>query len=199
MRAPALTRRLQKAIDTACRLHFNQVRKADEDLPYISHPFSVAWILSRYTLDEDIIIAALLHDVLEDVPGCRYGDLERDFGAEVAKIVRELSEDKDPREKKTDRMTWQYRKNKYLEGLARHGEKTLMVCAADKMHNVRTMVASYEKLGEVVWSKFNAPIEKQLWFYEEILKVLRERLDNPIVEDYERELVELKSCNEKRK
>jgi (p)ppGpp synthase/HD superfamily hydrolase len=53
----------------ACRLHLNQVRKADEGLPYISHPFSVAWILSSYTDDEDTIKAGLLHDILEDVPG----------------------------------------------------------------------------------------------------------------------------------
>ena len=53
----------------ACRLHLNQVRKADEGLPYISRLFSVAWILSSYTDDEDTIIAGLLHDILEDVPG----------------------------------------------------------------------------------------------------------------------------------
>lgn len=193
MKTPVLTTRLQKAIDTACRLHLNQVRKADKDLPYISHPFSVAWILSRYTRDEVVIIAALLHDVLEDVPNYRYNDLEKDFGAEVAKVVRELSEDKDPSEKHGNRATWHYRKKKYLEELARHGEKTLMVCAADKMHNVRTMIASYERLGEDLWTKFNAPADRKIWFYEEILKVLRRRLDNPIVKDYEKALMELRN------
>ncbi len=66
---PPLTQRLREAINMACRLHPNQVRKADEGLPYISRPFSVAWILSSYTDDEDTIIAGLLHDILEDVPG----------------------------------------------------------------------------------------------------------------------------------
>jgi len=50
-----LTQKIQQAINLASRLHLGQVRKGDSGLPYISHPFSVAWILSNYTEDEDIM------------------------------------------------------------------------------------------------------------------------------------------------
>ena len=52
-----LTAKIQKAIDLASMLHIGQVRKGNDDLPYISHPFSVAWILSEYTDDEDVVVA----------------------------------------------------------------------------------------------------------------------------------------------
>jgi (p)ppGpp synthase/HD superfamily hydrolase len=106
----------------------------------ISHPFSVAWILSSYTDDEDTVIAGLPHDILEDVPGYHYNDLQEDFGTEVADIIREFSEDKNPKAASDDAATWVYRKEKYLEGLQRHCEKALMVYAADKTHNFQAMI-----------------------------------------------------------
>ena len=189
-----LTQRLREAINIACRLHLNQVRKADEGLPYISHPFSVAWILGSYTDDEDTIIAGLLHDILEDVPGYYYSDLQKDFGTVVADIVREMSEDKDPNVASDDAATWVYRKEKYLVGLQRHSEKALMVCAADKIHNLQAMIDAHKKQGDSLWDKFNAPAERKIWFYEEVLKILQLRLDNDIVRDYEKELQMMKTC-----
>jgi (p)ppGpp synthase/HD superfamily hydrolase len=189
-----LTQRIQKAIDKACQLHLNQVRKTDESLPYISHPFSVAWILSGYTNDEDTIMAGLLHDILEDVPGCCFEDLSRDFGAEAAGIVKELTEDKDPNVPEDGRATWKYRKEKYLRSLEHVSENALMVCAADKMHNLQSMVEAQGEQGDKVWKKFNASPVQLLWFHEEVLKVLERRLQSDIVRDYEKELQRLKSC-----
>ena len=185
---PTMTERLQKAIDTASRLHAGQLRKGDGDLPYISHPFSVAWILGRHTADEDILVAALLHDVLEDVPGYGYEDLRNDFGEEAARIVRELTEDKDPNVESDGRATWQYRKETYLQMLIHDSEAALMVCAADKIHNLRSMSAAYAEQGESLWQQFNSPPEKKLWYYEEVLKVLQERLASEIVQELEMEL-----------
>lgn len=188
-----LTDRIQKAINTACTLHAGQTRKGDKDLPYISHPFCVAWILADYTNDEDIIIASLLHDVLEDVAGYYYEDIEKVFGADVTRIVRELSEDKNPNVVSDDRGTWEYRKKEYLANLEKDSEAALFICAADKMHNLQTMIASYEKHGDSLWERFNAPFEKQLWFYQEILNVLKKKLNNRITNDYERQLEKLLS------
>jgi (p)ppGpp synthase/HD superfamily hydrolase len=89
-----LTPKIQQAINLVSRLHAGQVRKGDDNLPYISHPNSVAWILSNYTNDEDIIVSGLLHDVLEDVKGYYYDDMVRDFGEKIAQIVKGVSEDK---------------------------------------------------------------------------------------------------------
>lgn len=63
-----LTSKIEKAINFAAQKHLGQIRKGD-GLPYIVHPFGVAWILSGYSTDEDVIVAGLLHDVLEDVNG----------------------------------------------------------------------------------------------------------------------------------
>lgn len=189
-----LTKRIQKAIDKACRLHLNQIRKADESLPYISHPFSVAWILSGCTDDEDTIIAGLLHDVLEDVPGYCPGDLARDFGANVAGIVGELTEDKDPNVPEDGRTTWKRRKETFLRRLEQGSQKALLICAADKMHNLQSMVESHGEQGDDVWKKFNASPDQILWFYGEVLKVMEKRLHDDIVRDYGKELRRLKAC-----
>ena len=91
-----ITPKIQKAINMASQLHIGQTRKGGPDLPFIVHPFSVAWILANYTDNEDIIVAGLLHDVLEDVRGYKFDNLKNDFGEKIAKIVKEVSEDKDP-------------------------------------------------------------------------------------------------------
>ncbi len=180
-----LTSKLQKAIDFAARLHLGQVRKGDNALPYVSHPFSVAWILSGFTEDEDIVVAGLLHDVLEDVEGYDYADLERDFGARIALIVKDVSEDRDPENLSGDmRASWEARKDRYLKSLAESGQEALIVAAADKIHNLRSMIRSYEKEGEAIWEKFNSPPDKKLWFYNEVLKILDSRLESPIVEEF---------------
>ncbi|MFA6514446.1 MAG: HD domain-containing protein [Patescibacteria group bacterium] len=181
-----LTPRIQKAINSASRLHAGQVRKGDVNLPYISHPFAVAWILSNYTDDEDIIIAGLLHDVLEDVEDYYYADLIKDFGPKVAEIVKGISEDKNPNVERDDKATWEDRKSRYLAGLENDSDESLMVCAADKIHNLESMISAYQEKGEALWDDFNSPKEKKLWLYEEIVKLLKERLSNPIVEELEK-------------
>lgn len=177
-----LTPRLHKAIYQAAVLHNGQTRKAD-GAPYIIHPYAVAWILANYTDNEDIIIAGLLHDVLEDVKGYRVEDMQRDFGEQVTRIVKEVSEDKDPNIEQDDKATWQMRKEKYLANLANDSYEALMVCCADKIYNLTSMLEVYKIQGEKMWQKFNAPIDKQLWFYQEILKILQTKLNNPIVQE----------------
>ena len=58
-----------------------------------------------------------------------------------------------------------------------------MVCAADKIHNLRSMRQSFVEQGDKLWEKFNAPIEKKLWFYEEVVKILEKRLPAGIMEE----------------
>lgn len=180
-----LTQKIQQAINLASRLHLGQVRKGDSGLPYISHPFSVAWILSNYTEDEDIVVAGILHDVLEDVKGYYYDDMVRDFGERVAQIVKGVSEDKDPNIESDEKATWEERKSKYLANLKNDSDEALMVCAADKIHNLQSMISAYQEKGDALWDNFNSPKEKKLWLYQEILKFMKGRLNNPIVDELE--------------
>ena len=168
-----LTPKIQQAINSASYLHSGQARKGDDSLPYISHPFSVAWILSNYTDDEDIIVSGLLHDVLEDVKDYYYPDMVRDFGERVAQIVKGVSEDKDPNIESDNKATWEERKTKYLNGLEHDSEESLMVCAADKIHNLQSMIDDYQEKGEGLWEIFNSSKEKKFWFYGEVLNFLK--------------------------
>jgi (p)ppGpp synthase/HD superfamily hydrolase len=173
-----LTPKIQKAINLSSELHAGQVRKGDDNLPYISHPYSVA---CNYTNDEDIIVSGLLHDVLEDVKGYYYDDMVRDFGEKIAQIVKGVSEDKDPNVESEEKATWEERKRKYLNTLESDSEESLMVCAADKIHNLQSMMDAYQVKGETLWNNFNSPKEKKLWLYKEVLKILKVRLNSLIV------------------
>src|SRR3989338_266608 len=179
-----LTPKIQYAINRAAELHNGQMRKVSKS-PFFTHPFSVAVILSSYTKDEDVIVAGLLHDVLEDVPKYTYGHMKKEFGERIANIVRGVTEEKSPRTKRTAKETWMERKETYLKKLRKDSHEAMMISAADKMHNLRSMMDEYKKSGGKIWAKFNAPEERKLWFYGEVVSVLKERLDNPIVKELE--------------
>jgi (p)ppGpp synthase/HD superfamily hydrolase len=182
------TGKIQKAINLSTKLHQDQTRKGDPSLPYITHPSSVAAKLREYTDDEDVISAGYLHDALEDAPGYRYEDLLADMGPEVAAIVKEVSEEETPGAIHDGRLSWEKRKTGYLRNLEHDGEKALLVCAADKIHNIQSLIEAYGKRGDALWASFNAPPEKKLWFYEEVLKVVKRRLKSGIIGELEREL-----------
>ena len=178
-----LTPLIQKAINYSAKLHAGQVRKAEIDLPYVSHPYCVAWIVAHYCQDEEVIAAALLHDVIEDVANYNLSSLEHDFGQRVANLVRSVSEvDKS---EKMDRQSWQQRKEHYLAKIQLAEEGALYISAADKIHNLRSLVSAYQERGEQIWRAFHNPAGSKLWFYHEVLAVLQERLDSPIVAELE--------------
>lgn len=77
-------RKIQKAYEYAVVSHADQKRETGE--PYIIHPIYVAQILADMTLDEETIIAGILHDVLEDTE-VKYEDLEKEFGESIADMV----------------------------------------------------------------------------------------------------------------
>lgn len=176
---------IQCAINKATVLHAKQIRKGD-GLPYIIHPYGVALILSNFTEDTDTIIAGLLHDVLEDIADYTEDDMKRDFGEKITSIVKSVSEEKDPRQPKDFRLPWVERKKRYLAHLETASEEAVMVSAADKIHNLLSMMSAHEEQGDALWSKFNSPQEDKLWFYNEVLKTARQRLKNGIVDVLER-------------
>lgn len=183
-----ITPLLQQAMILATTLHWNQRRKADR-FPYIIHPYSVMFIASRYTTNEAVLCAALLHDVLEDVPSEQYSfsEMEAQFGKRVAALVVSVSEDKKAgMSKEEEKKTWQQRKNSYLEKLkTATDEGTFLIAAADKIHNIQSMIDIYPVYGEELWRAFSAPKEKTLWFYDEVIRVLKAQFSSPIVTELE--------------
>jgi (p)ppGpp synthase/HD superfamily hydrolase len=108
---------IEKAIQKASVLHKGQLRKA-EQIPYVSHLYSVAWILSEYTQDEDLIVAAFLHDSVEDVKGYTFENIQQDFGSRVRDIVASVTEEKILK-------VWEERKKKYLQNIQKSSQEAL--------------------------------------------------------------------------
>lgn len=180
-----LTPKIQQAINLAAEKHLGQKRKSSAS-PYIIHPFSVAFIVSGFTKDENVITAALLHDVLEDCKNYSYQDMKKEFGVRVAKIVKEVSEERNPDGIKNKKESWELRKKCGLKKLAKASQEAMIVSAADKIHNINSIVKSYHKHGEDLWKIFNAPPERKFWYYGEAVNILRKRLKNKIVKELEK-------------
>lgn len=173
------TPRIAAAFALAAKVHENQKRKGTA-IPYISHPMVVASQVLVWGGSEDQFIAALLHDVLED-GGVEYAEtIEADFGPNVLRIVKALS-DALPKagEKKKP---WVERKTEYLAHLAEADDEVLLVSAADKWHNLSSIRDDRLKIGDEVFKRFvgSTPVleEKKrltLWYYREVVRIYRER------------------------
>jgi (p)ppGpp synthase/HD superfamily hydrolase len=160
------TARIERAIAAAVEAHQGQVRKGDRQMPYIVHPVTVALILSRYTDDEDTIVAGLLHDVLEDTQ--MSGDaIEQEFGARVLGMVKDVTEPDLPG------LSWDTRKTRYLRQLEQAPRGSLLVASADKIANLVSMIAAHATLGDTLWERFHAPPAQKLAFYRQVHEVVR--------------------------
>ncbi len=163
-----LSPRLAAAVALAARLHATDARKSTQ-IPTLAHLFGVCQLVQQHGGDEDEAIAALLHDTLED-----HGDeitaseIEAQFGARVRRIV-ELSSDTPAGFAGGEKPPWQERKDAYLAHARSATPDDLLVTVADKVDNMRSMVADLERIGDEVWKRFSAPRDRQLWYYETAL------------------------------
>lgn len=177
-----LTKKIHAALVKASVLHRMQNRKWDW-VPYIVHPFSVAWILTFYIDDEDIIVAGLLHDTLEDAKDYQFDDLEEEFWSQVAQYVKEVSEEQNE--------SWKTRKQNYLKALETASFGWMMICCADKIHNLNSFYIEYQKHWDDLWTHFNSSKEEMIWFYSESYRILKAKLDNEIIIELEKSLSRL--------
>lgn len=168
---PQLGQRYVEALTYAAHLHREQVRKGT-DVPYLSHLLSVSALVLEDGGDEDLAVAALLHDALEDQGDkTSYEDLRQRFGERVAAVVRECSDTE-----VTPKPPWRERKQDYLERLEVGSADAALVSAADKLHNARSILRDLRASGPRVWERFNSGPEDQLWYYDRLVEVLRRRV-----------------------
>ena len=169
----AFTERFEQALVFAARLHRDQMRKGTS-IPYITHLLIVAGLVGEQTGDEDVVIAALLHDAIEDQGGDRTRQgIVRQFGRRVADLVDACTD--------TDvvpKPPWRVRKERYLAHLSDPATpaEALLISAADKFHNCQSTLADFEKLGPASFARFNAPPEALLWYYESVHQIVAHRL-----------------------
>jgi len=172
----------------AAEKHSGQTRKAST-IPYIAHLIGVASLVLEAGGDEDLAIAALLHDVVEDCGGApMLKEVRRRFGSRVAKVVDGCT-DADTYPKPP----WRERKQKYIRHLKAADADTQLVSAADKLNNVRSILSDYRTIGESVWSRFNGGREGTLWYYRTLRDVFLRRKRNRITRDLELAVNELDS------
>ncbi len=196
----ALTGRFTEAVDYARRLH-TEYRKGT-DIPYMAHLLGVAALVmgeagGLVPVTEEMVIAALLHDAVEDHGGMpRLREIEQRFGPEVARMVAGLSdtfaEDHDKKE------GWEERKNAYLARLREEGDDIALISAADKLYNAQSILDAYREIGDAVWARFKRGPEKQMWYFRELLEAFRARPRNRIVVELERVVGELATVTEVR-
>jgi (p)ppGpp synthase/HD superfamily hydrolase len=170
------TPRLDEAIKLASRLHRDQVRSDSERTPYVSHLVAVASLLSSVTEDEDIVIAGLMHDSLEDVPHYTHEHLVNDCGARVAEIVKHVTEPLDANRDISEQLPWLVRKEAYLDALRSGGTESALVSCADKIHNTESFIRDIEKKDGVFASRFGSSARNRLWFHEQSLGIIVEKL-----------------------
>ncbi|KAA9269938.1 bifunctional (p)ppGpp synthetase/guanosine-3',5'-bis(diphosphate) 3'-pyrophosphohydrolase [Corynebacterium amycolatum] len=169
--------RLMRGIATASRAHDGHYRKGS-GVPYISHPMAVMLIAASVTNDEDVLLAALFHDILEDVPeNYSRAEMEDEFGPRVVEIVEGVTKD-------SSLPSWQERADAYLEQLSRGSAESIIVAAADKFHNLSQTLEDLDREGHSLWRRFRSTPSQQLWWYTNVRNVIAERLpDMPLLDD----------------
>jgi (p)ppGpp synthase/HD superfamily hydrolase len=186
-----VTDQFEQALAYATRLHRAQHRKGTK-IPYVSHLLGVTSLVLEHGGDEDEAIAAMLHDAIEDFGGkdLRH-ELRQRFGERVLEIVEGCSDcDTIPKP------PWRQRKQAFIERLPQATRSVRLVCAADKLHNARCLLADYRRLGEQLWKLFRGGKAGTLWYYRAIVDTLRRAETTPLVEELDRVVTELEQAAE---
>ena len=188
-----LTIRFDHALLFAAQVHRNQDRKKS-GIPYLSHLLGVAAIVLDYGGDEDLGIAALLHDAAEDHGGrAMLRTIEQIFGPRVAHIVDGCTDSYGDDEKRKPK--WYPRKLRYLRRVRTEDAETRFVSAADKLYNTRAILRDLRQSGDSAFDRFSAPKAKVLWYYRSLVREYRaggvSHLLRPLLDDYDRAVTEL--------
>jgi len=184
--------RFRSALLFANAKHAGQLRKGTGD-PYIAHLMGVTSLVFEAGGDEDMAIAALLHDVVEDCGGMpMLREVRRRFGKRVAQIVAGCTDSyTDPKP------PWRERKEQYITHLRAADADTRLVSAADKLHNARTILTDYRELGESIWERFQGRRDGTLWYYRALLQEFQRRGTNRVVRELQRVVTDLEKVSTK--
>jgi (p)ppGpp synthase/HD superfamily hydrolase len=160
---------LEAALRWAAVCHQGQERRGS-GVPYVQHVVAVAMILDRLGYGQEVVIAGLLHDVVEDTEAT-LDEVSSRFGPVVAAIVAHATEVKlDDRGVKRP---WIDRKRDHLAAMASAPAEARAVLLADKLHNL-VSIARDLRDGRPIWGRFNAPRSDVLWYHQTAINLLSE-------------------------
>lgn len=172
------------AIQFATSAHEYQKRKGKE-VSYIMHPLSVGLLLASSGAKEEVVIAGILHDTIEDTE-VSYEDIEKEFGKKIADIVNDVTE-------QDKSLPWAERKRQALDHVTTMLPESVLVKTADVLHNMSDQLEDYKKEGDAMFERFNAGKDQQLERYEKLITALKERkIKNPLLSSLESTFSELK-------
>ena len=171
--------RFLRAFQFATDKHAGQTRKAST-IPYIAHLMGVASLVLEAGGDEDLAIAALLHDVVEDCGGApMLNEVRRRFGKRVASAVEGCTDaDRDPKP------PWRKRKEGYIRRLRSADADARLVSAADKLNNLRSILTDYREIGQSVWARFQGGRDGTLWYYRALCDQFLRRKPNRLTREF---------------
>ena len=176
------TQKIRDAIRFATKTHevYQKQKRKGKDIPYITHPLSVGLILARADAGEEVIVAGILHDTIEDsLPEKKVTKemLAERFGGTVADIVDAVTE-------QDKFLPWEERKAQALEHVSRMSRDALLVKSADLISNISEMIADYKIDGDAIFKRFNASQGKIVAHYlRMITAVLQQWPENPLADD----------------
>jgi guanosine-3',5'-bis(diphosphate) 3'-pyrophosphohydrolase len=180
---------VRAALEKARIAHQGQIRNGSGGMPYVEHPVTVAALLDEHGYRDEVLAAALLHDVVEDSE-TTLEELREQFGDEVAGFVGALTDDESIE-------SYRERKAEHRERVAAAETDAMAIYGADKLTNVSTLRAAYEEEGDSVHKEFKVPVELKTEIWEEDLGLLREKaLELPFLDELEAELSRFRACLE---
>lgn len=189
------TKQILKAIKFAAKTHnhYQQQTRKGKVIPYISHPLTVGIILSLVRASEDVIVAGILHDTIEDSIDEKKVTpemIEGRFGKKVRELVVSVTE--------MDRnLSWAVRKAMALEHIRHYSHDSVLVKSADVLSNGTELVDDYTRDGKEVFKRFKATAIDTLMNYERILVALLKRWPkSPLAGDLKKLTKEIDSMKE---
>lgn len=172
---------VRAALARARTAHEGQVRNGSGGMPYVEHPIRVAALLDAHGYREEVLAAALLHDVIED-SDLDLDEIREEFGAEVAGLVGALTDDESIE-------SYRERKAEHRERVAAADGEALAIYGADKLTNSSTLRASYEEEGDAIRGEFKVPLELKVEIWEADRDLLREKAPElPFLDELDRAL-----------
>lgn len=171
------TDRIGKAIEMAAICHEKQYRKNPEKkIPYIAHPVAVGMMLAHYGYPEDVVIAGILHDTVEDTEMTQ-DRIREEFGKKVSGLVAETSE-------QDKSLSWEERKSRYIEHLATASDEAKAISCCDKIYNMKSMAESVEAGGDI-WRNLKRGKGQQIERFTEMSVIFKKSLKKEMTGEYE--------------
>lgn len=164
----------------AASAHASQVRKVSK-IPYMVHPFGVGLMLQRAGFEEDVIIAGILHDVVEDTP-VKLEMIREQFGDYVGDLVEALS---DP-----PGLAYRTLKEHQYERFLHATPDVKAIKAADMLYNIYDKMSTIRE-GKDPWSILQQTKDDAVWGYRHVLKALRTGWEHPFLHEIEYYLEQL--------